>query len=389
MSGWPIVKLGEVANFAGGGTPSRKVASYFGGSIPWVTVKDFKADIINETAITLTPDGLANSPSRIVPENTVLVVTRVGLGKVGVTGQPMALNQDIKAILPKADFDTSYLFHALKSKAPLIERMGTGATVKGITLRDLGGVEIPLPPLDEQRRIAARLDRAGALRRRAANAAERARALIPALFHDMFGDPATNPMGWDEVVLRDLLKSAQYGTSEKANEQDRGLPVIRMGNVLYDGALDTTDLKYVELEGKALENAALLPGDLLFNRTNSKELVGKTGIWDGRFEAVAASYFIRLRANTDLADPQFLWAFMNTPYMKSVLFKTARGAIGQSNINAKELKSFRVPLPPLPQQKRFVAHLDSIRRFDDRIDGAADKAARVTAALSNEVFGNA
>jgi hypothetical protein len=101
-------------------------------------------------------------------------------------------------------------------------------------------------------------------------------------------------------------------------------------------------------------HAELLAGDLLFNRTNSKELVGKTGLWDGRFDAVAASYFIRLRVNRERIVPAYLWAFFNTSHMKRVLFQTARGAIGQANINAKELRAFPVAAPPLPLQTAFA-----------------------------------
>jgi type I restriction enzyme S subunit len=92
-----------------------------------------------------------------------------------------------------------------------------------------------------------------------------------------------------------------------------------MGNVTYDGSLDTTDLKHIEIEDDEREKAAVHHGDILFNRTNSKELVGKTGLWDGRFEAVAASYFIRLRVDRRICHPAYLWAFMNTGFMKRTL----------------------------------------------------------------------
>jgi type I restriction enzyme S subunit len=251
----------------------------------------------------------------------------------------------------------------------------------------LKALEVPLPPLDEQRRIVGLLDRAAEIRRRADAARAKARAIIPALFLDTFGDPATNPKGWPVATVGDVLDSASYGTSQKASDAGGGLPVIRMGNVTMNGQLDTTDLKYMELTEAEREKAELLEGDLLFNRTNSKELVGKTGLWDGRFDAVAASYFIRLRVNRERIVPAYLWAFFNTSHMKRVLFQTARGAIGQANINAKELRAFPVATPSLPLQTAFAeqaSRLDSLARH---LDAAAAKAEAMAAGLSAEVFG--
>jgi type I restriction enzyme S subunit len=125
-----------------------------------------------------------------------------------------------------------------------------------------------------------------------------------------------------------------------------------MGNVTYDGALDTSDLKR-----------------------------------DGRFEAVAASYFIRLRVNRKICDPAYLWTFMNTSLMKATLFGKARGAIGQSNINAKELRSLRVAQPPLRLQTTYAEQVQRLAALARSLDAAAAKAEAMAASLSAEVFG--
>ena len=203
-----------------------------------------------------------------------------------------------------------------------------------------------LPPLDEQRRIVGILDRAAKIERLRTQVAHRLREIIPALFVRMFGDPVENPMRWKVHALGDFCTLTQYGTSRKANDRSEGVPVLRMGNITYRGDLDCTDLKCVTLSESEFRKYALRPGDILFNRTNSKELVGKTGIWDGRFEAVAASYFIRLRLDETRVMPNYVWAFLNSAAMKTRLFAMARGAIGQANINAKELRSLPLPVPP-------------------------------------------
>lgn len=288
-------------------------------------------------------------------------------------------------------FLSDYIRHFLLTDNFHRQFMATVAGVGGSLLRaqpkSVAKIEIPLPALDEQRRIVRLLDRADEIKHRAHAARATARSIIPALFLETFGDPATNPKGWPLMTVGELLVSAAYGSSQKANDRAEGIPMIRMGNVTTGGQLDTADLKHINIAGRELDKAELIEGDLLFNRTNSKELVGKTGLWDGRFEAVAASYFIRLRVDRASCDPVYLWAFFNSRHMKQVLFETARGAIGQANINAKELRAFQVPLAPLPIQSAFADQASRLEAIACQLDAAAAKARDMASALSAEVFG--
>ena len=207
----------------------------------------------------------------------------------------------------------------------------------------------------------------------------------------MFGDPIENPMGWELERLGDLCVSVQYGISRKATEVPVGTPMLRMGNVTYEGELDCKEnsLKYVELTCEEREKYALVPGDILFNRTNSKDLVGKTGVWDGRFEAVPASYFIRARLDKSALHPTFLWAFMNSHAMKRRLFELARGAIGQANINAKELKALFVLVPPLAAQGKYASIVEDVQSLRTADDLSCESAKSLSASLMNRLLDNA
>lgn len=261
-----------------------------------------------------------------------------------------------------------------------------GANIKNIRKSALEDFEVPVPPLPEQRRIVDLLSRAEGIVRLRREAEKKAAELIPALFLDMFGDPATNPKGWPVATVGDVLAAADYGSSSKASSDGAGLPMIRMGNVTYDGNLDLADLKYVDLAPEEVERYSLQTGDILFNRTNSKELVGKTGLWDGSCEAIVASYFIRLRVKRDVLSPHFLWAFMNTAYMKRVIFDTARGAIGQSNINSKELRAFPLPVPSLSLQEQFALRCAEVSGMAVQQSSATIKAQSVFDALLAQAF---
>lgn len=200
------------------------------------------------------------------------------------------LNQHIFLAIPDpSQITNSYLFYALKSVMDELRSKTHGATMKHITKGPFERTEIPVPPLAEQERIVKLLDEADELRKLRAQADRRSADLIPALFHEMFGDPATNSKGWPLHTAGELMEACDYGTSQKANEAGLGVPVLRMGNAIMTGELDLDDLKTVELEEGEYIKQRLQAGDVLFNRTNSRELVGKTCMWDGRFDAVAAS----------------------------------------------------------------------------------------------------
>ena len=278
------------------------------------------------------------------------------LNKVAVPEFAGRCSTELVPLLPRSGVDRDFLAHLLRRKETVDFVMAsvTGARMPRTDMKVLMSMPVPFPPLDEQRRIADILNRAARIENLRARVDKHLRDFIPALFVKMFGDPVENPMRWNIKPLEYACVLAQYGTSEKADEQPGGIPVLRMGNVAYDGELDCTDLKYVTLSDADIKKYALCTGDILFNRTNSKELVGKTGIWDGRFEAVAASYFIRLRLDKSIVCPEYVWAFMNSHAMKRHLFNMARGAIGQANINAKELKSLPLPVPPIDLQRRYA-----------------------------------
>ena len=193
---------------------------------------------------------------------------------------------------------------------------------------------------------------------------------------------------WPLVRLGDVIVEATYGTSVKCSDTAEGIPVLRMGNVRYDGTLDLGDLKYANLTPREEARFGIQEGDILFNRTNSKELVGKTGVWDGRFPAAAASYFIRVRVDRDVVRPDWVWRFMNSAAMKKHLFAIARGAIGQANINSAELKSFLLPIPPLEEQQRIGALLDRATEIRRRADAARAKARAAIPALFLDMFGD-
>jgi type I restriction enzyme S subunit len=362
VRGIPSVKIGDICQFQNGGTPSKSHDRYFKGKIPWITGADITSPVVTTARSFITDEAIENSATNRVPAGTALLVTRTSVGKVAVAGVDLCFSQDITALTPNPNrLNTAYLIQFLKTKQAHFERHARGATIKGITREVVANLHIPLPSLAEQQRIAAILDKTDSLRAQRRAALAQLDTLTQSIFLDMFGDPATNPKGWPMGKIRDLLESASYGTSEKS-EITGAYPVLRMNNITRNGEIDLSDLKYMDLDEKELDRYLVRNGDVLFNRTNSPELVGKSAIFRESKPIAYAGYLIRLRVNRE-TNPEYLAGFLNTGYSKRVLRGMCKSIIGMANINAKEVQGIGIPRPPLPLQHKFAHCVAGMVKF--------------------------
>ncbi|MDV6278520.1 restriction endonuclease subunit S [Rhodococcus erythropolis] len=243
-------------------------------------------------------------------------------------------------------FDHRYGLHYLRQQHIRVdgERRMTGSGGQRRVPADfLKALPVPLPPLPEQRRIAAILDYVDTLRTKRREALAKLDELTQSIFIQLFGDPATNPQQLPVVTIGEMLDSANYGTSEKSGATGK-FPVLRMGNITYQGQIDLTDLKYMDLEDAKVERFTVRAGDVVFNRTNSPDLVGKTAVYRGAEPLAYAGYLVRLRTKDDSA-PEYISAFLNSRYGKAVLRGICKSIVGMANINAREVQSIKIPQP--------------------------------------------
>ena len=227
----------------------------------------------------------------------------------------------------------------------------------------LANLEIPLPPISTQQRIAAILIGQMAAVERARTAAEvrleAAKALPAAYLRAVLNSP--DAARWPRRPLREVCVGAgQYGTSVKADVEGEGIPILRMGN-LVEGGIRWGDLKHIRLSPAEEDKYRLAEGDILFNRTNSAELVGKTAVFDGRQDAVFASYLIRFRACRGVVDPEFISAYINSGQGRAFVAAHMGRAVGQVNISASTMHQMSIPLPPLAYQEAIVDALNKQR----------------------------
>ncbi|MEW5926231.1 MAG: N-6 DNA methylase [Gemmatimonadota bacterium] len=349
---FPLVALGDASLFRveSGGTPRSDVDEYWGGGISWATLIDLPpTDFISQittTHRTISDRGLRESAAKLIPENSVIVSTRATIGRIAINRVPVATNQGFKNVVIEdmARAVPEYVALVLTKLVPTMREWATGGTFPEISKSKFCELEIPLPPLEVQKEIVAEIE--GYQR-----VIDGARAVV-----NSYRPQITSRPDWPMVELGNIA-STQYGLSVPLKAEGSGFRIFRMNEIVNGRCVDGGSMKVAEITRDEFEKYRLFPGDLLFNRTNSFEHVGRTGIFELEGEYCFASYLIRLSVDRQRADPKYVNAFMNSEAFQTGIKQFASRAIGQSNINAKSLLSYPIPLPTPETQRAIVAEI--------------------------------
>lgn len=364
---WPELAVEEFAEVVTGGTPSTLKPEYWeGGSIPWLNSGELNKRVITEADNFITEAGLTNSAAKMMPEDTVLIaLTGATTGVSALLKMRACGNQSVTGILPSDRHHPHFLFHYLQSIRPKIITESYGGAQKHISQGYVKKLKVPLPPVEEQERIAKLLDEADELRKLRVQSDRRVAALIPALFHEMFGDPKHS---WRSSALGELVQDFRYGTSNKSTGE--GKPTLRIPNVIQE-AVNLDDLKFVPVSDSEFERLRLKDGDLLFVRTNGNaDNVGRCAVFNAQAVKTAghnsedfiyASYLIRARLQAGQVIPFFVQHFLASPDGCSALRARSKTSAGQFNINTEGLGTIPIPVPPLALQREFAEWVTKIR----------------------------
>ena len=384
-------KLSDLFDLQMGKTPDRHIPEYWAdGTEQWISIADLsKCDkYIEETAEAISEQAVNDSGIKIIPASTVIMSFKLSIGKVAITPKPMYSNEAIMAFIDKGviPIEPTYLYFLLKAKD---WDEGTNKAVMGKTLNKatLSQVKVHIHDLAEQRKIIRTLEKAESMvttRRQQLTALD---TLIKARFVEMFGTFPTNEKGWKSGTIRDLVTDVRYGSSRKAADGDSGqYPYLRMNNITYEGELDISDIKTIDIPDEELPKCTVRRGDVLFNRTNSKELVGKSCVYNRDEMMVLAGFVIRVRLNGRML-PEMLSAFLNTSFSKHMLLGLCKAAIGQANINAQEMQNIGIYIPPIECQKEFVDFKAQVDKSKAVVQKALDEAQTLFDSLMQQYFG--
>lgn len=252
-----------------------------------------------------------------------------------------------------------YLYHFLEGYIGELRKQSIGGVIKYIKLGNLTDVLVELPSIEEQKYIVNLMNISLELIELRKKTIDKLDSLVKARFIEMFGRPFINNLNWESKQIKNVVNEVKYGTSKPSVENGE-YKYLRMNNLTYDGRFDLTDLKFISLNNDELEKCVVRKGDVLFNRTNSLDLIGKTAEFDFNEDMVIAGYIIRIRLKETIV-PKFFSMYMNTDEMKLHLRTIAKGAVNQANINAQELQEIPIYLPPIELQNQFV---DFVRQVD-------------------------
>ena len=321
------------------------------------------------------PNTKISPKQRIVPNDVVVAASSGSISVVGKTAQARigfdgGFGAFCKVLRPGPDVDPHYFGHYFKTSSyrRFVSQLASGANINNLKKEHLDNLLIPLPPLAEQKRIARILDAADALRAKRREALSQLDTLLQSTFLDMFGDPVTNPMGWEVRSLGDLaVKKPNNGVFRRNHEYseslDSGLPVVWVVELFRGNRIDVSESRRLEATQTEIEKYGLLPGDLLFCRSSLKlDGIAYNNVFLGEpEEALFECHLIRVSPKTDVVNPIFLNLQLRSVPMRALLKSKSKTAT-MTTIDQQALSSVEVVVPPGSLQSRFAAAVESVEQ---------------------------
>lgn len=380
---WPMVKLGDVFKVTSGGTPSRAKREYYdNGHIPWIKTGDLHNKYVTEASEFITESGLKNSSARLYPKGTILLAMYgATIGACSILAIDACTNQACAAFTPNNDVDTLFLYYLLKHNQPSFIMAGAGGAQPNISATFLKNFEIPLPPLEEQKRIAVILDKADAIRQKRQQAIALADDFLRSVFLDMFGDPATNPKGWEITNIGSLCNVSSGSTpSRQRDDYYKGnIPWVKTTEIDGYTIIDTEE----HISEEALQESSCRLNEVgsiliaMYGQGKTRGKVGLLGIKAATNQACA------VLSPSQKINMHYLYGFLSLSYEN--LRRLGQGG-GQPNLNGGIIKSFPVPLPPKNLQNKFATVYEKIKSLQKEKETAQQQKNLLLSSLSKKAF---
>lgn len=389
------IRLGEVCKFQSGGTPSRKNKEYFQGTIPWITTVALNGKTIDEQDAVewITEKAIEESAAKIVPKESILIGTRVGVGKVAINTVPMSTSQDIISLIniDTKQWDKGFICKFISSKSDFLNSQARGATIKGIKIEVLENLQLPKLELEEQRKIAAVLDKVSELIAKRCQQLDKLDLLVKSKFVEMFGDladPACKHIRCklEEICIdSDDIKCGPFGTQLSKNEyQEKGVAVWEIPQINRE--FKEQPVHFVTDEkAKQLMSYSLLPGDIAMSRKGN---VGRCALFPKDFApGIIHSDVLRIRVDKNRVNPCFMMYQLH--FSKAVEHQIAMVSSGavMAGINVTKLKQIYVHIPAFGLQNKFADFVEQTEKTKTSINQSLEKLETLKKALMQEYFG--
>ncbi len=402
--GWSSMELNDAGLWGSGGTPSRKNTRYYeNGTIPWLVIGDLNDQAVEEFSTSITELGLVNSSAKLIPTGSLLVAMYGSIGKLGITTFPCTTNQAIAFCIPNEELvELRYLFHALANAKPELIAKGQGGAQQNISQGILKEHLIPLSPLNEQRRIAAKLDTtlaaveacrqqldgvAAILKRfrQAVLAAATSGELTREWMEENFVDRK-----WEEGCLHELLSSKpRNGYSPKPADQETPIKSLTL-SATTTGRFKPEHFKYIDQSIPVDSHLWLTPGDILIQRANTLEYVGISAIYNGPEKTfIYPDLMMKCQAN-DKVVTQYLHYLLLSEAVRNYFRESATGTSGNMpKINQQIVMSAPVRWPTHDEQLEIVGRAQELFTLADQLEARLTTARKIVDRLTPALLAKA
>lgn len=382
---WSSVKLKDCCTVVGGATPKRNIEEYWGKDVPWVTPKDISQlnhSVLEDAPEYISQKGYESCATYLLPKDSVLLTSRAPIGNVAIAGREMCTNQGFKSLVPGDQVDGAYLYHCMKFSAQRLDALGNGATFKEVSKKVVEEFEIPLPPLAEQKRIAAILDKADAIRRKRQQAIQLADEFLRSVFLDMFGDPVTNVKGWDVKPLNEACNVQGGGTPSKSNNEFWG------GDIPWVSPKDMKS-RYICVSKDSITAEAIKKSSTKLINPGSILMVVRSGVL--KHTVPLGIVTKRLTINQDMKafkpneglETNYLYYCLKC--FSNYLLGTVRGTTAD-NLSSDVLNNLEIPHPPMEMQESFVKLMELHKDNQVRMRVHGEDACIAFNSLSQKAF---
>ena len=375
-SDWVIHEISDIAEVVGGSTPSTNNEDYWGGEIAWATptdITELSGNTIDETADTITKDGLNSASTHLLPPYSVLMTSRATIGKCAVNTVEMATNQGFQNLAPKEDVETWYLHYMMLDTASFLESLGAGSTFDEVSKSVVESVEIPVPPLEEQRKIASVLYTVDQAIQKTEEMLEQAEKVQTGVMQDLFRNGVQEcptkelrrigkiPEHWDVVKLEDVSLNITDGTHFSPPTIDEGYPYITSTNI-RDWGFDLDDLKYISEEDhkEIISSCNPEPGDVLYVKDGAN--TGNVYVNTLDFEFSLLSSVALIKPNKNQVKPWFLKYLFTWPKFRQLVLSQMSGT-GISRLTISKLEKTDILLPPINEQNKIIEILNQFHEY--------------------------
>lgn len=381
------VRLGDVCTVVSGSTPKTAVPEYWDGDIDWITPAELTDDtyVINESVRKITWAAVEKTGLKPFPAGTVILSSRAPIGKVAIAGKEMYCNQGFKNLVCGDKIRPAYLYWLLRGKTDYLNSLGRGATFKEISKSIVENIVIPLPPMDVQADCADTLKKVADLILLRKRQLAELDTLVKARFAELFGDPVTNPRGWDFYNFLDL-GTCKNGMNFHYDDKGVEINCLGVGDFKdYSTISNTAQLSKISLNELPTSEYLLKDDDLVFVRSNgNKALVGRcVAVYPGNIPTTFSGFCIRYRLGTNRVIVPYILHAMKTDPMRRKM--AGRGANIQ-NLNQQTLGTLKIPVPPLALQNQFADFIRETEKTRAAVRRGLAEAERLFASLMQEYF---